>query len=263
MWEKLVQELGGRGATATFGMVIGSVVTWMLARWRRRREKKSVRSGDARETIVLHHHIVERAEEIGPDAITRTVPAILRVRTVGQAELTRVVSNGHLASILSRRARAVTTRETLISMDGAEGSYLLETLTDFVCDRLANGAFPHDRYVMAPCCEPKELSHYQPLTILIVSVADLMLFEEWATCRGVRVEHGSDGARVLTLMALARRYRSEQEHLVTLRNEGKRTQYAETMYVLDLALDKKVMPLESKPIPWERFEAVLKNLELQ
>jgi hypothetical protein len=31
-------------------------------------------------------------------------------------------------------------------MNDAEGSYLLEALTSFVCDRVANGPFEHDLY---------------------------------------------------------------------------------------------------------------------
>ena len=73
----------------------------------------------------------------------RTVK-VLRVRTLGQSELNRVVPNGHLAGILLQRAHQVTPQDTLISMAGAEGSYLLETMTNFVCDRVSNGQFPHD-----------------------------------------------------------------------------------------------------------------------
>ena len=69
-------------------------------------------------------------------------------------------------------------------MEGAEGSFLLETLTGFVCDRVANAPFEHDLFVMAPCCEPEGLAEHQPITILIISVADLALFENWNSCRG-------------------------------------------------------------------------------
>ena len=58
-------------------------------------------------------------------------------------------------------------------MSGPEGSYLLETLMNFVCDRTANAPYEHDRYVMAPCCEPAELAEHQPITILLIAVADL------------------------------------------------------------------------------------------
>jgi hypothetical protein len=148
-------------------------------------------------------------------------------------------------------------------MTGAEGSYLLETLTGFVCDRTANASFEHDLYVLAPCCEPLELAQHQPITILLISVSDLSRFESWPVCKGVQVEHGSDGARVLTLMELAKRFRKEQGEISELRKAGKRTLHIETTYVLDLALDKRAAPIPTKPIPWGRFENVLKKWGLE
>jgi hypothetical protein len=148
-------------------------------------------------------------------------------------------------------------------MEGAEGSYLLETLTGFVCDRAANAPFDHDLYVMAPCCEPPELAQHQPITLLLIAVSDLAVFESWPECRHVRVEHGSDGARVLTLMALAQRYRAEQEKLAKLRQAGQRTRYVETMYVLDLALDRRCASVTTREIPWGRFENVLRQMNLE
>jgi hypothetical protein len=79
----------------------------------------------------------------------------------------------------------------------------------------------------------------------------------------VQVEHGSDGARVLTLMELARRFRNEQAQISELRTAGKRTLHVETMYVLDLALDKHAAPIPTKSIPWGRFEQVLKKWNLE
>jgi hypothetical protein len=177
--------------------------------------------------------------------------------------LHRVVPNGHLASELLRRAFRVTARDPLISMEGAEGSYLLETLTNFVCDRVANAPFEHDLYVMAPCCEPAGLAEHQPITILLIAVTDLSLLETWPACRNVQVEHGSDGARILTLMELARRFRSEQEKIARLRETGQRTRYVETMYVLDLTLDKRSAAVPVKKVPWGRFEDVLKQMNLE
>jgi len=148
-------------------------------------------------------------------------------------------------------------------MDGAQGSYLLETLNNFVCDRVANAPFNHDLFVMAPCCEPAELATHQPITILLIAVKNLALFEEWAICRNLQVEHGSDGMRVLTLMDLAGRFRKEQAHLAELRKAGKRTRYVETMYVLDLGLDERSAAVPVKNVPWGRFEDVLKQMNLE
>jgi hypothetical protein len=248
-------ELALRALLALTGLVVGGLIAWFYAHRRRRRERLNILSGDARDTVVIHHHIVES------DGAGRA--GTLRIRALGQGELRHVIPNGHLASVLRQRATQVTARETLISMDGAEGSYLLETLTGFVCDRLSNSPFDHDLYVMAPCCEPQELAQHQPITILLIAVADLARFESWTACRGVRVEHSSDGARILTLMTMARRFREEQEKLGQLRRSGQRTRYVETMYVLDLALDKRSAPIATKEVPWGRFESVLKQLNLE
>ncbi len=81
--------------------------------------------------------------------------------------------------------------------------------------------------------------------------------------QGVQIEHGADGARILTLMDLARRFRLEQEQLADLRSAGKRTKYVETMYVLDLPLDKRSAAIPVKKVPWGRFEEILKQMNLE
>lgn len=261
---QLWHEVGSRGISVCLGIIAGTCITAVVARWRRHRERMCILRGDARDTVVINHHVIETHEEAiipGEPPVTR--PKSMRLRCLGQSEVSRVVPNGHLASILLKRAFAVTNRHTLISMDGAEGSYLLETLTNFVCDRVSNGPFPHGLYVMAPCCEPADLADHQPITILLIAVDDLMLFEDWWVCRDVQVEHNSDGARVLTLMELARRFKAEQAELARLRDAGKRTRHVETMYMLDLALDTERADIPVKPVPWVRFEELLKAMELQ
>jgi hypothetical protein len=260
----LVDELSRHGIMAVIGMLCGGILTWLGTRWRRRKERLSILRGDARDTIVIQQHIITAAEVANPNGSgVKQVPGTLRIRPLGQSELSRVVPNGHLARELSRRAFRVTPRDTLISMAGAEGSFLLETLTNFVCDRVANEPFEHDLYAMAPCCEPAGMAVHQPITILLIPVASLALFENWADCRNVQVEHGTTGMRILTLMELARRFRQEQERLAVLRRDGKRTLYEETIYILDLALDQRTAAVPLKDVPWGRFEDVLKQLNLE
>lgn len=251
--ESILDHLSGHGASAILGLVLGTLGAWLIGRWKRYQERQSILRGDARDTIVIHHHLMDRVD----------AAASLRIRTLGQAEVSRVVPNGHLASEFLHRAFRVTQRDTLISMDGAEGSYLLETLTNFVCDRVANAPFEHDLYVMAPCCEPAGLAEHQPVTILLIALKHLTQFESWPACREVQVEHGTDGARILTLMELARRFRSEQEKIAAMRKAGQRTRYVETMYVLDLALDKRSANVPVKKVLWGRFEGVLKQMNLE
>jgi hypothetical protein len=265
MSDWLTNELGGRGLATVVAFALGGTSSWLVGRWRRMRERRCILRGDARDTVVIEHHIVERGDSPEPDpgGTRRVVPKCLRIRALGQSELSRVVPNGHLAAHLLDRAFNVTPRQTLISMEGIEGSYLLETLTGFVGDRVANQSFDHDIYVMVPCCEPRELSQHQPIVLILISAADLVLFREWADCRNIQVEHGSDGARILTLMEMARRYQDEQDLIGQLRREGKRTQYVETMYTLDLALDRRSSDIPTRPVCWGRFEAVLKGFGLE
>ena len=255
MFAAWTDELSGRGVGVLMGLVAGTLITAVVARWRRLKDRRRLLRGDARDTVVLTHHLVERH----PDGS----PAVLRMRALGQAQADRVVPNCYLQAVLLGRAHAVTAADTLISMTGAEGSYLLEAVTNFVCDRTAGGPFDHDLYVMAPSCEPAGLAEHQPITVLLVAVADLALFADWTRCRGVRVEHGGDGARVLTLHELAKRHAAEQAEMARLRAAGKRTLHVETMYTLDLALDKRTAAVPTKPVPWGRFEGVLKTLGLE
>lgn len=265
MLEKIVNELSAKSTVAVLGVLAGAIATWLVARWKRRQQHQSIMRGDARDTVVIQQHIV--AVEPAPSAPGQGSPTLravsLRVRTLGQSEVSRVVPNGYLADVLLQRAFQVSPRHTLISMDGAHGSFLLETLTNFVCDRVASQPHEHDLYVMAPCCEPVELAQHQPITILLVPVRELAAFENWSTCRNVRVEHGGDGARVLTLMEMARRFRDEQQKIADLRKAGQRTRYVETMYVLDLALDKRTAEIPLREVPWGRYESVLKELNLE
>jgi len=256
MFDWLKSELGGHGLGVVMGLVAGSLVTWLVSRWRRYVQRQRILRGDARDTIVIHQHIFE-------SPMSSDAHCVLRIRSLGQAELDRVVPNGHLSAVLLHRAFQVTARDTLISMEGAEGSYLLETLTNFVGDRVGNCPFEHDLYVMAPCCEPAELVEHQPITILLIAVKDLARFEHWPDCRRVQVEHGSDGSRVLTLMELAKRFKAEQAEIAGLRAAGKRTKWVETMYILDLALDKRTAGVPVKSIPWGRFEGVLRLMNLE
>ncbi|MDB5335405.1 MAG: hypothetical protein JWN70_1024 [Planctomycetaceae bacterium] len=264
MWNTLVRECSGRGATMLIGMFMGTLVTALLAWLKRRHERHSIMTGDARDTVVIAQHVIESVEVVSADGshVIRR-PVRVRVRALGQSELERVVPNGHLAHELLKRAQQVSTRHTLISMDGAEGSYLLESLTNFVCDRVANAPFKHDLYIMAPCCEPAGLVVHQPITILLVRQEDLTLFEDWAVCRDTEVEHGADGTRILSLMELSKRFREEEAKLAELRKTGQRTRYMETMYLLDLALDSRVAPIDTKPVPWDRFQSVLKEMHVE
>ena len=264
VFDVMFEEMSGRSAAALVGLLAGALFTWSIARWKRHKDRRSILCGDARDTVVIEQHLVSTAEIPSANGSGKVkVPTTLRIRSLGQSEVPRVVPNGQLAVDLMRRAMHVTHDETLISMAGPEGSFLLETLSNFVCDRVANAPFEHRVYVLAPCCEPAGLAVHQPITILLIPADDLALFETWSNCRNVQVEHGSDGMRIVTLHRLARRFKAEHEKITTLAKEGRPTRHEETMYLLDLGLDQRTSAIPVKDVPWSRFADVLEDLHLE
>lgn len=67
MLATFVEELGGRGTSVMLGLILGSLATWLASRWRRLREKLSILSGDARDTVVIALHLVDSTEEPAKD----------------------------------------------------------------------------------------------------------------------------------------------------------------------------------------------------
>jgi hypothetical protein len=41
------------------------------------------------------------------------------------------------------------------------------------------------------------------------------------------------------------------------RTQGRRSNYEETMYLLDLGLDTRAIGMPTIAVPWERFESIL------
>ncbi len=92
--------------------------------------------------------------------------------------------------------------------------------------------------------------------------ADLSRFRDWEFCQALRVEHGNDGARILTLWHMAQEFDRQLAEIHRLKQAGKPSTFVETMYVLDLGLDLEETALPTKPVPWGRFQAILKELKL-
>jgi hypothetical protein len=257
-------DLEGRLFGIFLGLLVGTIVTSIVARWRLAKARQSVLRGDAGDMVAIELHLVE---SVGASVIANGegTPLRLRRRYLGQRALSEVIPNLHLSRELRKRASKVDERNTLISMEGATGTYLLETLCGFVCDRVCNGPFEHDVYVMAPCREPAKLAYHKPITVILIAQKDLEYFLDWPTVRAMQTEHASDGVRLITLMDLANRYKQERAAILAARAAGRSTRYMETMFLLDLALDKRAAPLPTQAVPWKRFVTALteRQLELQ
>jgi len=233
--------------------LLGLVIGWLLGRWRRYRQLRRVTGGDAREVMAVEQILVK---EQGDGRVT------MRIRSCGAAPLHSVLPNPVAHDAFLQRAEATMSTDPLISMKDAIGSYLLYLLTPWVCGMCRGGPFPHDVWVMAPVCEPGLLSAHQATTIILVRQADLERCVDWEWCKTLQVEHGGDGARILTLWHMAREFTRQLDDVRRLREAGKRTTYVETMYLLDLGLDTQEVDVPTRPVPWERFAKVLKELRL-
>ncbi|MBC8116094.1 MAG: hypothetical protein H7062_17030, partial [Candidatus Saccharimonas sp.] len=127
---------------------------------------------------------------------------------------------------------------------------------------------------MVPILETYRPLHYVAPTVLLIRKADLAIFKSFESCRDLLVHHGSDAAKILTLMEVSRKFDAQRERLARARASGASTQYLEEMWLLDLCLSTDVIeptPQEVatgalKPFrqaPWDRFSSTLDALELE
>ncbi len=234
-------------------MLIGVVAGWLLGYWRRHRLMKQVRGGDIRELLSAEQVLVRDH----PDGRTT-----IRIRSLGGSPLSQVLLNPVAHAAFVKRVRHTGPTRPLIDMADQVGSYLLHLLQPWVCGVARPGNFPHDVWIMAPVCEPGVLSEHQSTTVVLVRRDDLMRFRDWEWCKRLHVEHGSDATRVLTLWHMAREFERQIAEVEERRRKKQSSRFVETMYILDLGLDMEEMPLPTKPIPWDRYTAVLKELNL-
>ena len=207
------------------------------------------RAGRRRDVATIEKILIDRDE---------SGRATLRIRTCGRDPLEQIFPNPAARDAFHERAVATKSTQPLVSMEGQMGSYLLQELAIWVCGQVGERSFPHDVWVMAVVSEPASFGGHQSTTVLLIRRADLTRFRHWTTCRDIHVEHGGHGERILTLLSVAAEFERQSEAIRKRQAEGRRPNYEETMYLLDLALDPTVVDLPSKEVPWSRFAESLK-----
>jgi hypothetical protein len=239
-------------ATATF-FVLGIVAGRLWAMWRRHRQIKMAERGESQDVVTIEKIILDRR----PDG-----RQVLRIRSCGRDPVETVFPNSAARDEFQGRTARTTDARPLVSMDGKMGSYLLQELAIWVCGQLRERNFRHDAWVMAPVYERGALylgGHFLS-TVLLIRLDDLLRFRNWDECSRIQVEHASHGERVLTLMGMAAEYGQQAEAVANRRAAGRRSNFEETMYTLDLGLDTESADLPAKSVPWERFESTLRPL---
>jgi hypothetical protein len=239
-------------ATTVF-FVLGIVAGRLWGMWRRHRQLKMAERGESQDVVTIEKIILDRRTD-GCD--------VLRIRSCGRDPMDTVFPNLAARDEFQARAGKTTNARPLVSMDGKMGSYLLQELAIWVCGQLRERNFRHDVWVMAPVYERGALylgGHFLS-TVLLIRLDDLHRFRKWDDCSTIQVEHASHGERILTLMGMAAEYDKQAIAVADRRAAGRRSNYEETMYILDLGLDHQTADLPTRPVPWDRFESTLKEL---
>jgi hypothetical protein len=235
-----------------FLFALGVVAGRLWAMWRRYRQLKIAERGESEDVVTIEKIVLDRRAD-GTE--------VLRIRSCGRDPMETVFPNPAARNEFQMRAAETTSSRPLVSMDGKMGSYLLQELAIWVCGQLRERNFRHDVWIMAPVYERGALylgGHFLS-TVLLIRRDDLLRFQSWEYCAAIEVEHAIHGERVLTLMSMAAEYQRQATAVAGRRAAHRRSNYEETMYVLDLGLDTQSADLPSKEVPWERFETALES----
>ncbi len=234
--------------------IIGGMLGWLGHRWRHYRLQRQIEQGDARDVATVEKILIDRDAE-GNET--------LRIRTCGRDPLEQIFPNPAAREAFHERTHATSSTQPLIAMHERMGSYLLQELAIWVCGQVGERSFPHDIWIMATVCEPASFGGHQSSTVILIRRDDLAKFRDWTDCRNIHVEHGGHGERILTLLSVADEFDRQALAIAKRQAEGRAPAYEETMYLLDLALDQRVVDLPSKPVPWSRFAGGLKARGLE
>jgi hypothetical protein len=242
-------------ATGLF-FLLGVIAGRLWSMWRRYRQIKLAERGQSEEVVSIEKILLDHRAD-GTE--------VLRIRSCGRDPIETVFPNAAARDAFQKRARATTSTRPLVSMDGKLGSYLLQELAIWVCAQLRERNFRHQAWVMAPVYERGALylgGHFLS-TVLLIRRDDLLRFRNWEDCMQIQVEHASHGDRILTLMHMAAEYERQAAAIASRRAARRRSNYEETMYILDLGLDTQSADLPAKPVPWTRFQPTLDELGIQ
>jgi hypothetical protein len=253
LWNSPLRVEVLRILATTIFFVLGILAGRLWAMWRRYRQLRIAERGESEDVVTIEKIILDRSPN-GRE--------VLRIRSCGRDPIETVFPNAAARNEFQSRTGKTTTARPLVSMEGKMGSYLLQELAIWVCGQLRERNFRHDVWVMAPVYERGALylgGHFLS-TVLLIRLDDLLRFRDWDDCAAIQVEHASHGERVLTLYGMAAEYDRQASAIASRRAAGRRSNFEETMYILDLGLDTDAADLAAKAVPWERFESTLKQL---
>lgn len=252
------------------GFLVGAglaLVAAAIARWRRRRrEIREINEGHQFQQLEFAYAFVTTDRS----GVRRFV-----VRMIGCLPLKVFVAKDAIRSHLLGLTRDSSEDElnSVIAMEGKLGSFVLRELHGHLKTLLEEKGARREWWLMVPILETYRPLQYVAPTVLLIRKSDLPLFESFESCKELLVHHGSDAAKILTLMEVSRKFKEQEQRLAQARAEGRSTQYLEEMWLLDLCLSTDMLEPTGdevaagtlKPFrvpPWTRFESTLHALGL-
>ena len=267
MWESLWKHAHQESVGIVIGAVFALSTTWLARWWRRRREMREIQHGQQFQQLEFAYAFVTT----GQDGLRRLV-----VRMIGCLPLKVFVAKDAIRSHLLGLTRQSADDEmnSVIAMEGKLGSFVLRELHGHLRTLLEEKGTHREWWVMAPILETYRPLQYVAPTVLLIRAEDLEYFESFERCQDLLVHHGSDAAKILTLLEVHRKFRVQQHRLAAARAAGRSTQYLEEMWLLDLCLSTEMLePSDEevavgslkpfRPAPWDRFAPTLKLLGVE
>lgn len=261
-WNVIHEESIGFLIGASFALVAAGVATWR----RRRRELREINQGHQFQQLEFAYAFV---------TTDRNGQRRFVVRMIGCLPLKVFVAKDAIRSHLLGLTRESADDElnSVISMEGKVGSFVLRELHGHLRTLLQEKGLKREWWLMVPILETYRPLQYVAPTVLLVRKSDLPIFASFDACKDLLVHHGSDAAKILTLMEVYRKFKDQEHRLAQARAEGQSTQYLEEMWLLDLCLSTEMLEPTTEEVaagtlkpfripPWNRFASTLKQLGL-
>ncbi len=266
MWESIWIVAHEESIGIVIGAAFALLTAWLARWWRRRREMQEIDHGQQFQQLEFVYAFVST----GQDGLRRLI-----VRMIGSLPLKVFVAKDAIRSHLLGLTRESADNElnSVIPMEGKLGSFVLRELHGHLRTLLEETGIHREWWVMVPILETYRPLQYIAPTVLLIRKSDLDLFASFETCKHLLVHHGSDAAKILTLMEVHRAFAVQQRHLAEARQAGQSTQYLEEMWLLDLCLSTDMLEPTAEEVetgtlkpfrqpPWDRFAATLAALRL-
>lgn len=261
-WNVIHEESVGFLVGASFALIAAAIARWR----RRRREIREINEGHQFQQLEFAYAFV---------TTDRNGARRFAVRMIGCLPLKVFVAKDAIRSHLLGLTRDSAEDElnSVIAMEGKLGSFVLRELHGHLKTLLEEKGTRREWWLMVPILETYRPLQYVAPTVLLIRKSDLPLFESFESCRDLLVHHGSDAAKILTLMEVSRKFKEQEQRLAQARAAGRSTQYLEEMWLLDLCLSTDMLEPTGdevaagtlKPFrapPWTRFESTLQALGL-